>query len=175
MTAGSFMYIGPQGIVHGTTITVLNAGRKISKKKGETDLGGKLFVTSGLGGMSGAQPKAAVIAGCVGVVAEINPKAVETRHSQGWVDEVFTDLNSLIERIKRAKEGCEAVSLAYQGNIVDLWEKLIESDINVELGSDQTSLHNPWAGGYYPAGFSLEESNRMMAEEPERFREEVET
>lgn len=171
MTAGSFMYIGPQGIVHGTTITVLNAGRM---KRQNDNIKGMLFVSSGLGGMSGAQPKAAVIAGVIGVVAEINPKAVETRHSQGWVDEVYTDLNSLTERIKRAKEGCEAVSLAYQGNIVDLWEKLIESDINVELGSDQTSLHNPWAGGYYPAGFSLEESNRMMAEEPERFREEVE-
>src|SRR3989339_1233933 len=171
MTAGSFMYIGPQGIVHGTTITVLNAGKM---KPGENSLRGKIFVSSGLGGMSGAQPKAAVIAGVIGVIAEINPKAVQTRHSQGWVDEVYTDLNSLTERIKRAKEGCEAVSLAYQGNIVDLWEKLIESDINVDLGSDQTSLHNPWAGGYYPAGFSLEESNRMMAEEPERFREEVE-
>src|SRR3989339_1304779 len=171
MTAGSFMYIGPQGIVHGTTITVLNAGRM---KRQNDNIKGMLFVSSGLGGMSGAQPKAAVIAGVIGVVAEINPKAVETRHSQGWVDEVYTDLNSLTERIKRAKEGCEAVSLAFEGNIVDLWEKLIESDINVELGSDQTSLHNPWAGGYYPAGFSLEESNRMMAEEPERFREEVE-
>jgi urocanate hydratase len=171
MTAGSFMYIGPQGIVHGTTITVLNAGRM---KRQNDNIKGMLFVSSGLGGMSGAQPKAAVIAGVVGVVAEINPKAVETRHSQGWVDEVYTDLNSLTERIKRAKEGCEAVSLAYQGNIVDLWEKLIESNIDVELGSDQTSLHNPWSGGYYPAGFSLEESNTMMAEEPERFREEVE-
>jgi urocanate hydratase len=155
MTAGSFMYIGPQGIVHGTTITVLNAGRM---KRQNDNIKGMLFVSSGLGGMSGAQPKAAVIAGVVGVVAEINPKAVETRHSQGWVDEVYTDLNSLTERIKRAKEGCEAVSLAYQGNIVDLWEKLIESNIDVELGSDQTSLHNPWSGGYYPAGFSLEES-----------------
>ncbi|MDO9679405.1 MAG: urocanate hydratase [Bacteroidales bacterium] len=171
MTAGSFMYIGPQGIVHGTTITVLNAGRM---KRQNDNIKGMLFVSSGLGGMSGAQPKAAVIAGVVGVVAEINPKAVETRHSQGWVDEVYTDLNSLTERIKRAKEGCEAVSLAYQGNIVDLWEKLIDSNIDVELGSDQTSLHNPWSGGYYPAGFSLEESNTMMAEEPERFREEVE-
>ena len=171
MTAGSFMYIGPQGIVHGTTITVLNAGRM---KRQDDNIKGMLFVSSGLGGMSGAQPKAAVIAGVVGVVAEINPKAVETRHSQGWVDEVYSDLDSLVERIKRAKEGCEAVSLAYQGNIVDLWEKLIESNIEVELGSDQTSLHNPWAGGYYPAGFSLEESNTMMAEEPERFKMEVE-
>lgn len=171
MTAGSFMYIGPQGIVHGTTITVLNAGRM---KRRNDNIKGMLFVSSGLGGMSGAQPKAAVIAGVVGVVAEINSKAVETRHSQGWVDEVYSDLDSLIERIKRAKEGCEAVSLAYQGNIVDLWEKLIESNIDVELGSDQTSLHNPWAGGYYPAGFTLEESNIMMAEEPERFKDEVE-
>ena len=171
MTAGSFMYIGPQGIVHGTTITVLNAGRM---KRQNDNIKGMLFVSSGLGGMSGAQPKAAVIAGVVGVVAEINSKAVETRHSQGWVDEVYSDLDSLIERIKRAKEGCEAVSLAYQGNIVDLWEKLIESNIDVELGSDQTSLHNPWAGGYYPAGFTLEESNIMMAEEPERFKDEVE-
>lgn len=171
MTAGSFMYIGPQGIVHGTTITVLNAGRM---KRQNDNIKGMLFVSSGLGGMSGAQPKAAVIAGVVGVVAEINSKAVETRHSQGWVDEVYSDLDSLIERIKRAKEGCEAVSLAYQGNIVDLWEKLIESSIEVELGSDQTSLHNPWAGGYYPAGFTLEESNIMMAEEPERFKDEVE-
>ncbi|PKO97295.1 MAG: urocanate hydratase [Bacteroidetes bacterium HGW-Bacteroidetes-7] len=171
MTAGSFMYIGPQGIVHGTTITVLNAGRM---KRQNDNIKGMLFVSSGLGGMSGAQPKAAVIAGVVGVVAEINPKAVETRHSQGWVDEVYSDLDSLIERIKRAKEGCEAVSLAYQGNIVDLWEKLIESNIEVELGSDQTSLHNPWAGGYYPAGFTLEESNLMMAEEPDRFKAEVE-
>lgn len=171
MTAGSFMYIGPQGIVHGTTITVLNAGRM---KRQNGNIKGMLFVSSGLGGMSGAQPKAAVIAGVVGVVAEINPKAVETRHSQGWVDEVYSDLDSLIERIKSAKEGCEAVSLAYQGNIVDLWEKLIESSIEVELGSDQTSLHNPWAGGYYPAGFTLEESNIMMAEEPERFKNEVE-
>lgn len=171
MTAGSFMYIGPQGIVHGTTITVLNAARM---KRPDSDIKGMLFVSSGLGGMSGAQPKASVIAGVVGVVAEVNPKAVETRYSQGWVDEVFTDLDLLMERIKLAKEGREAVSLAYQGNIVDLWEKLIESNIDVELGSDQTSLHNPWAGGYYPAGISFEESNRMMAEEPERFKAEVE-
>lgn len=168
MTAGSFMYIGPQGIVHGTTITVLNAAR-MKMKPGETSLRGKIFVSSGLGGMSGAQPKAAVIAGVIGVIAEINPKAVQTRHSQGWVDEVYTDLDLLMERILRAKSGGEAVSLAYQGNIVDLWEKFLEKDICPELGSDQTSLHNPWAGGYYPAGIGFEESNRMMAEEPEKF------
>lgn len=172
MTAGSFMYIGPQGIVHGTTITVLNAARMRQKSAGE-DIRGKIFVSSGLGGMSGAQPKAAVIAGVVGVVAEINPKAVHTRYSQGWVDEVYTDLDKLMERIVKARDSKEAVSLAYQGNIVDLWEKFIESGVNVDLGSDQTSLHNPWAGGYYPAGISFEESNRMMAEEPERFKDEV--
>lgn len=172
MTAGSFMYIGPQGIVHGTTITVLNAARMRQKSAGE-DIRGKIFVSSGLGGMSGAQPKAAVIAGVVGVVAEINPKAVHIRHSQGWVDEVYTDLDKLMERIVKARDSKEAVSLAYQGNIVDLWEKFIESGVNVDLGSDQTSLHNPWAGGYYPAGISFEESNRMMAEEPERFKDEV--
>ncbi len=171
MTAGSYMYIGPQGIVHGTTITVLNAGRKIQKEN--EGLAGKLFVTSGLGGMSGAQPKAAVIAGCVGIVAEINPKATHTRHSQGWVDEVFVDLNLLIERIKKAKAGKEVVSIAYQGNIVDLWEKLVDENIEVELGSDQTSLHNPWAGGYYPVGVTFEESNKMMAENPELFKQKV--
>ena len=172
MTAGSFMYIGPQGIVHGTTITVLNAARMRQKSAGD-DIRGKIFVSSGLGGMSGAQPKAAVIAGVIGVVAEINPKAVHTRYSQGWVDEVYTDLDKLMERIVKAKDAKEAISLAYQGNVVDLWEKFIESGVNVDLGSDQTSLHNPWAGGYYPAGISFEESNRMMAEEPERFKEEV--
>ncbi|MDA3886515.1 MAG: urocanate hydratase [Candidatus Delongbacteria bacterium] len=169
MTAGSFMYIGPQGIVHGTTITVLNAGRKI----GNEGLGGKLFVTSGLGGMSGAQAKAAVIAGAIGVIAEINPKAVYTRHSQGWVDEVYEDLDKLIDRINVAKKNKEAVSLAYQGNIVDLWEKFVEKDIFVEIGSDQTSLHNPWAGGYYPVNQSYEDSVVMMAEEPELFKEKV--
>ena len=172
MTAGSFMYIGPQGIVHGTTITVMNAGRK-RLKPGETDLRGKVFVSSGLGGMSGAQPKAAVIAGVVGVIAEINPKAVHTRHSQGWVDEVYTDLDALIPRIQKAVAGKEAVSLAYQGNIVDLWERLDRDGIQVDLGSDQTSLHNPFAGGYYPAGLSFDESNRMMAEQPELFKEKV--
>jgi urocanate hydratase len=171
MTAGSYMYIGPQGIVHGTTITVLNAGRMIQKEK--EGLAGKLFISSGLGGMSGAQPKAAVIAGAVGVVAEINPVAAAKRHSQGWVDELYYDLDVLLTRMRKAKTQKEVVSLAYVGNIVDLWEKLAESDIHVELGSDQTSLHNPWAGGYYPVGFSYEESNRMMAQEPERFKEEV--
>ncbi len=171
MTAGSYMYIGPQGIVHGTTITVLNAGRKVAKSN--EGLEGKLFVTSGLGGMSGAQPKAAVIAGAIGVVAEINPKAVQTRFSQGWVDEVFVDLDKLIARITIAKAGKETVSIAYQGNIVDLWEKLAASDIDVELGSDQTSLHNPWAGGYYPAGLGFEEAKKMMAYEPDLFKTKV--
>lgn len=171
MTAGSFMYIGPQGIVHGTTITVLNAGRKIARH-GE-GLAGKLFVTAGLGGMSGAQPKAGNIAGCISITAEINPKATQTRYTQGWVDEVIDDLDVLFERIRRAKADKEVVSIAYQGNVVDLWERLAESDVAVELGSDQTSLHNPWAGGYYPAGLSFEESKRMMAEEPELFKEKV--
>ena len=166
MTAGSFMYIGPQGIVHGTAITVLNAGRKI----GKDGLAGKVFVTSGLGGMSGAQPKAAVIAGAIGVVAEINPKAVKIRHEQGWVDEVFEDLNQLLERIKKAKENKEAISLAFQGNIIDLWECLSKENFPIELGSDQTSLHNPWAGGYYPAGLTYEESNDLMARDPEKFK-----
>ncbi len=171
MTAGSYMYIGPQGIVHGTTITVLNAGRKV--QKANEGLAGKLFVTSGLGGMSGAQPKATVIAGAIGVVAEINPKAVHTRFTQGWVDEVFDDLDKIIERIKKAKAAKEAVSIAYQGNVVDLWEKLADADVEVEMGSDQTSLHNPWAGGYYPAGLTLEESKNLMAYEPEKFRQKV--
>ena len=171
MTAGSFMYIGPQGIVHGTTITLLNAGRIISKNN--EDLAGKLFVSSGLGGMSGAQPKAAVIAGAIGVIAEVNPKAIATRKLQGWVDEVFSDLNLLIERIIKAKLNKEHVSIAYHGNIVDLWEKLAEKNIKVEIGSDQTSLHNPFAGGYYPAGLSFDESNKMMANEPEIFKEKV--
>lgn len=171
MTAGSYMYIGPQGIVHGTTITVMNAARK--KFKTEEERRGKLFVTCGLGGMSGAQPKAARIAGLVSITAEINPKAVHTRHSQKWVDEVYVNLDELIVRTKKAMLAKEAVSLAYQGNIVDLWERLVKEDMHVDIGSDQTSLHNPWAGGYYPAGFSLEESNNMMAEEPERFKKEV--
>ncbi|WP_347838715.1 urocanate hydratase [uncultured Draconibacterium sp.] len=169
MTAGSYMYIGPQGIVHGTTITVMNAARLHSSG----DFGGKIFVTSGLGGMSGAQPKATVIAGMICIIAEVNPKAVQVRHSQGWVDEIYTDLNKLIARALQARKNKEAVSLAYQGNIVDLWEKLAQENIPVELGSDQTSLHNPFAGGYYPAGLSFEQSNKMMAENPEQFREEV--
>lgn len=171
MTAGSFMYIGPQGIVHGTTITVMNAARKISKS--EEDRKGKLFITAGLGGMSGAQPKAARIAGLVSVTAEINPKATKTRHTQGWVDEVFDDLDKLIPRVKKAVEAKEAVSIAYQGNVVDLWERLVKDKVNVDIGSDQTSLHNPWAGGYYPVGLSLEESNKMMAENPAQFKTEV--
>ena len=171
MTAGSYMYIGPQGIVHGTTITVLNAGRKISKN-GE-GLEGKLFVTSGLGGMSGAQPKAGNIAGCVSVTAEVNPKATETRHSQGWVDEVISDVGELAARVRKAKSDKEVVSIAYSGNVVDVWERFYEEDIQIDLGSDQTSLHNPWAGGYYPVGLSFEESNRLMAEDPVKFKEEV--
>ncbi|HEY0045525.1 MAG TPA: urocanate hydratase [Flavobacterium sp.] len=171
MTAGSYMYIGPQGIVHGTTITVLNAGRKISKN-GE-GLEGKLFVTSGLGGMSGAQPKAGNIAGCITVCAEVNQKAVETRHSQGWVDEVIDDLDKLVSRVKDARDKKEIVSIAYLGNIVEVWEKFDLEDIYVDLGSDQTSLHNPWSGGYYPAGMSFIEANRLMAEEPENFKEKV--
>jgi len=172
MTAGSFMYIGPQGIVHGTTITVLNAGRKILKEN-EKDLAGKIFVTSGLGGMSGAQPKATVISGAICVVAEINPKAAIKRHEQGWVDELHENLDKLVARIKIAQKNKEAVSLAYQGNIVDLWEKLLKENIYVDLGSDQTSLHNPWAGGYYPVGLSFEESNKMMSEKPEKFKQYV--
>ena len=172
MTAGSYMYIGPQGIVHGTTITVLNAGRK-KMAEGRSDLGGMLFVTAGLGGMSGAQPKAGNIAGVVTLVAEINPDAVEKRRAQGWVDEVYTSLDELMARARRAVEAREAVSLAYQGNVVDLWERLADENLEVQLGSDQTSLHNPWAGGYYPAGLSFEESKAMMADDPEEFRRRV--
>lgn len=171
MTAGSFMYIGPQGIVHGTTITVMNAARK--KFKTEAERKGKLFVTCGLGGMSGAQPKAAKIAGLISITAEINPKAVHTRYTQAWVDEVYTNLPDLILRVKQAQAAKEAVSLAYQGNVVELWEGLLAEAIMVDIGSDQSSLHNPWAGGYYPAGFSLEEANRMMADEPELFKKEI--
>lgn len=171
MTAGSYMYIGPQGIVHGTTITIMNAARKISKT--EEDRNGKLFVTCGLGGMSGAQPKAGKISGLVTVVAEINPKAVKTRYSQGWVDEVFEDLAKLVERVKKAKAAKEPVSLAYHGNVVDLWEYLVKEKIKVDVGSDQTSLHNPWAGGYYPAGLSFEESNELMVKDPIQFKKEV--
>ena len=172
MTAGSYMYIGPQGIVHGTTITVMNAAR-MRLKAGETDIHGMLFVSSGLGGMSGAQPKAGNISGVVSVVAEINPKVVKKRFDQGWVDEIHTDLDKLIARVREAQAKKEAVSFAYQGNIVDLWEKLAEQNVAVDLGSDQTSLHNPWAGGYYPVGYSYEESNRMMAERPEEFKKAV--
>ena len=177
MTAGSYMYIGPQGIVHGTTITVMNAARMQLKKRGiegtRENMAGMLFVTAGLGGMSGAQPKAGNIAGVVSVTAEINPKAARKRFDQGWVDELHENLDELIQRIKKATEGRETVSLAYVGNIVDLWERLADEGIKVDIGSDQTSLHNPWAGGYYPVGYSLEESQRMMAEEPERFKEAV--
>jgi len=173
MTAGSYMYIGPQGIVHGTTITVLNAGRKISKN-GE-GLEGKLFVTAGLGGMSGAQPKAANIAGCLSVTAEINAKAVQTRYSQGWVDEVIADVDELCARVRQAKANNEIVSIAYQGNIVDVWEAFDKNDIYIDLGSDQTSLHNPWAGGYYPADMTLEESNEMMANDPDEFKKRVQS
>ncbi|MBR0336565.1 MAG: urocanate hydratase [Alistipes sp.] len=172
MTAGSYMYIGPQGIVHGTTITVMNAARK-RYKEGQTDARGMLFISSGLGGMSGAQPKAGNISQVVSVVAEINPKAAEKRHSQGWVDELHYSLDELVARVKGAVAAKEVVSLAYVGNVVDLWERLADENIAVDLGSDQTSLHNPWAGGYYPVGYSYEESNRMMAEEPDRFRAAV--
>ncbi len=172
MTAGSYMYIGPQGIVHGTTITVMNAARK-RLKPGQKDLSGMLFVSSGLGGMSGAQPKAGNISGVVSVVAEINPKAAQKRHEQGWVDELHTSLDELMARIRRAQQQREVVSLAYVGNVVDLWERLAAEGIRVDLGSDQTSLHNPWAGGYYPVGLSYEESNRMMADDPGAFRSRV--
>ncbi|RAV98129.1 urocanate hydratase [Pseudochryseolinea flava] len=171
MTAGSYMYIGPQGIVHGTTITVLNAGRKISKS-GE-GLRGKLFVSSGLGGMSGAQPKAAKIAGCISVVAEVNAKATHKRHQQGWVDEVISDLDVLVDRVKKAKASGEVVSIAYNGNVVDVWDKFYEADVFVDLGSDQTSLHNPWAGGYYPVGVSVDTANTMMVQDPDSFKEAV--
>lgn len=171
MTAGSYMYIGPQGIVHGTTITVLNGGRKISKN-GE-GLAGKIFVTSGLGGMSGAQPKAGNIAGCITICAEVNPKAVHTRHSQGWVDEVITNVDELVTRVKEAKANKEIVSIAYQGNVVDIWERFDTENLYIDLGSDQTSLHNPWAGGYYPVSLTLEEANDMMANDPDKFKEFV--
>jgi urocanate hydratase len=171
MTAGSYMYIGPQGIVHGTTITILNACRLISRK-GEGPRK-KLFVSSGLGGMSGAQPKAAKIAGVISVVAEVNPRAAQTRFAQGWVDEVITDIGILVKRVRGAIEDNEVVSIGFQGNIVDVWEKFDTENIRVDLGSDQTSLHNPWAGGYYPAGLSFDESNQMMSEDPERFRAQV--
>ncbi|HUW93510.1 MAG TPA: urocanate hydratase [Bacteroidales bacterium] len=168
MTAGSYMYIGPQGIVHGTTITVLNAGRR--HKEGGNDLHGKLFISSGLGGMSGAQPKAGNIAGVITVIAEVNPKAILTRHSQGWVDEVHEELSSLVSRVRKAKAAGEVVSLAYHGNIVDLWERFADEGLWADLGSDQTSLHNPWAGGYYPAGITFGEAVVMMSADPEKFR-----
>ena len=168
MTAGSYMYIGPQGIVHGTTITVLNGFRKIKKAPK-----GGLFVTSGLGGMSGAQPKAGNIAGCVTVCAEVNPKITHIRHSQGWINEIVEDITLLVARVRKALENKEVVSIAYLGNIVDVWERFDQENLHIDLGSDQTSLHNPWAGGYYPTGFSFEESNEMMANNPEKFKEEV--
>lgn len=172
MTAGSYMYIGPQGIVHGTTITVLNAGRKIMKTH-RSNLEGILFITSGLGGMSGAQPKAAKITACVNITAEINPAAAQKRYSQGWVDELYYNVDEVIDAAIKAKEEKKAVSMAFVGNIVVLWERLAERNIKVELGSDQTSLHNPWSGGYYPAGLSFEESNKMMVENAEMFKEKV--
>jgi urocanate hydratase len=172
MTAGSFMYIGPQGIVHGTTITVLNAAR-MQKDRDQSKL--PIFVTSGLGGMSGAQPKAAVIAKTIGIIAEINPKAAYKRHQQGWVDEVYENMDEMIKRIKSAIVDNVPVSIAYVGNIVDLWERFTLEDITIDLGSDQTSLHNPWAGGYYPVGYTLEESNEMMANEPDAFKKEVQS
>ena len=168
MTAGSYMYIGPQGIVHGTTITVLNGFRKIKKSPK-----GGLFVTSGLGGMSGAQPKAGNIAGCVTVCAEVNPKITHIRHSQGWINEIVEDITLLVARVRKALENQEVVSIAYLGNVVDVWERFDQENLHIDLGSDQTSLHNPWAGGYYPTGFSFEESNEMMANHPEKFKEEV--
>ena len=171
MTAGSYMYIGPQGIVHGTTITVLNALRRIAKNR--EDIKGKIFVTAGLGGMSGAQPKAGNIAGVISITAEVNPKAVHTRHSQDWVDEVYDNLEALCERVKKAQAVHEVVSLAYLGNVVDIWERFDAEGIHIDLGSDQTSLHNPWAGGYYPAGLSFDQANDLMATDPEKFKEFV--
>lgn len=168
MTAGSYMYIGPQGIVHGTTITVLNAFRKINKSPK-----GGLFVTAGLGGMSGAQPKAGNIAGCITVCAEVNPKATKVRHEQAWVDEVISDINQLVKRVQTAKDQKEVVSIAYDGNIVEVWEAFDEADLHIDLGSDQTSLHNPWAGGYYPVGLTYEEANELMANDPEKFKSYV--
>jgi len=171
MTAGSYMYIGPQGIVHGTTITILNAVRKTSGREGAR--GGKLFVSSGLGGMSGAQPKAASIAGVISVIAEVNYKALKTRYEQGWIDEVTENAGDLVRRVRIAKEKKETVSIAFHGNIVEVWETFADEDIFIDIGSDQTSLHNPWAGGYYPAGLSFEEANTMMAADPDLFRKHV--
>ncbi len=175
MTAGSFMYIGPQGIVHGTTITILNAGRLYLGLNPEDDLRGKCFLSSGLGGMSGAQAKAAVIAGAVGVIAEVNEKAIAKRHAQGWVQEIETDLDALLLRVEKAKRQREPLSIAYHGNIVDLWEFLVQKDMPIELGSDQTSLHNPWSGGYYPTGISFDDANQMLKADPELFKKEVQS
>jgi urocanate hydratase len=172
MTAGSYMYIGPQGIVHGTTITILNAGRRISK---DGNLAGKLFVSSGLGGMSGAQPKAAKIAGCISVTAEVNPKAARKRHEQGWVDEIITDINALVSRVKSAQAGSEVVSIAFEGNVVEVWEAFYEHNLKIDLGSDQTSLHNAWAGGYYPIGLAFEQANSLMASDPVKFKSHVQS
>jgi len=172
MTAGSYMYIGPQGIVHGTTITIMNAARKVANSN-EDPFKGKLFVTSGLGGMSGAQPKAADISGVISVTAEVNPAAAQKRFEQGWVQEIISDIDKLVNRVRLAKQNEEVVSIAYEGNIVDVWEKFYEENIYVDFGTDQTSLHNPWAGGYYPAGLSFEESNKMMAENPGSFKAKV--
>jgi urocanate hydratase len=178
MTAGSYMYIGPQGIVHGTTITVMNASRMLRIQRGDnrvyaTPGEGLLFVTAGLGGMSGAQPKASTIAGCVSITAEVNPKAAFKRHEQGWVDHVFTDVVTLVKTADEARKKNQAVSFAYVGNVVDLWEELLRQEVKVDLGSDQTSLHNPWAGGYYPVGMSLEEANVLMADNPEEFKSNI--
>jgi urocanate hydratase len=178
MTAGSYMYIGPQGIVHGTTITVMNAARMVRKKRGDNGIydlpaQGLVFVTAGLGGMSGAQPKAANIAGCISITAEVNPKAAYKRHEQGWVDEISDNVMEVVERVRKAKANDEVVSIAYIGNIVDIWEAFDKENIQVDLGSDQTSLHNPWAGGYYPVGLSFEESNEMMANQPKLFKEKI--
>jgi urocanate hydratase len=172
MTAGSFMYIGPQGIVHGTLITILNAGRIKSGREGG-NLGGQVFVSSGLGGMSGAQPRATEIAGGICLVAEVNPKVIETRYSQGWVSEVFVNLDTMLSRMEKARKQNEAVSLAYHGNVVELWEKLVKEDVEINLGSDQTSLHNPFAGGYYPVGLSYENANKLMVEQPAIFQQQV--
>jgi urocanate hydratase len=173
MTAGSFMYIGPQGIVHGTTITLLNAGRKYLGATGPDGLAGRLFVSSGLGGMSGAQAKAAVIAGAVGVIAEVDPRALGKRHEQGWLDEAETDLDRLLERIDAARRARRPVSIGYLGNVVDLWERLASAGVAVDLGSDQTSLHNPFGGGYWPVGLALDEASRRMVADPAGFRELV--
>ena len=169
MTAGSYMYIGPQGIVHGTTITVLNAMRKVGAKPND----GAIFLTAGLGGMSGAQPKAGNIAGCISITAEVNPAASRKRHEQGWVDEIIDNLDELVKRTKEAKANKETVSIAYEGNVVEVWERFDKENIYIDLGSDQTSLHNPWAGGYYPVQLDFEESNKMMAEDPDQFHELV--